>query len=221
MLDRYKPFAKKYFPRVYNKLLLARALYLLPKVGQMHDDGWFKSFASEQCINERGEPIPWYTYAAIDFLGERLNQSMEIFEYGCGNSTLWWSKRCKAVMACESDEGWYLGLNSRRPSNVTLMLRPGLEDGSYARSITEVGRKFDVVIVDGYDRNRCAEYAAEQLKEDGLIVWDDSERDRYKETLNRLAEKGFKQLKFIGLKALSSRKSETSILYRHNNCLGI
>ena len=51
--------------------------------------GFFKSVLRRASIDRRGLPIPWYTYPAIDFLVQIDFSDKTVFEYGCGNSTLW------------------------------------------------------------------------------------------------------------------------------------
>src|SRR5262245_48494149 len=69
-------------------------------------DGWNHSFRSAQAVDRQNNPIPWYTYAAIHFLEPRLQRQLRVFEYGCGNSTLWYSKRVSQVIAVEHDLQW-------------------------------------------------------------------------------------------------------------------
>ena len=42
-------------------------------------------------IDKNSNPLPWVTYGFIDFISERLNKSIDVFEYGSGNSTLWYA----------------------------------------------------------------------------------------------------------------------------------
>ena len=81
--------------------------------------------------------------------------------------------------------------------------------------------KYDVIVIDGRRRNRCCVSAVVHLTEQGIIIFDDSERDRYAEGINFLISKGFRQVPFVGMAALRLTKHETSIFYRDNNCLGL
>jgi hypothetical protein len=51
----------------------------------------------------KGEPIPWFSHPLIDFLKDRLSKDMTVFEYGCGNSTLWWADRVRSVTGVKND----------------------------------------------------------------------------------------------------------------------
>lgn len=45
--------------------------------------GWLSSILQEKVIDAEGDPIPWFTYPAIDLLNERVKSSFTVFEYGC------------------------------------------------------------------------------------------------------------------------------------------
>jgi hypothetical protein len=69
------------------------AIYSLYRTGPLKDDGWFRSCREQASVDANGNPIPWITYPAIEFLVKRINNQLSVFEYGCGNSTLWWASR--------------------------------------------------------------------------------------------------------------------------------
>jgi hypothetical protein len=54
-----------------------------------------------------------------------------------------------------------------------------------------------------------------------VIIWDNSERERYSEGIETLKSRGFRQLRFTGFSPIDFMESETSILYRDKNCFGI
>src|SRR3954447_6175598 len=72
--------------------------------------------------------IPWFSYAAIDFLENFLQPHMTVCEYGSGGSTLFFSRRVKSVVSIEDNRTWF-DLVSRRVKekgiqNVSLKLCP-------------------------------------------------------------------------------------------------
>jgi hypothetical protein len=148
---------------------------------------------------------------------------MEIFEFGAGNSTLWWAERTASVDSVESDQKWVWQLSHRVPANVDLRFAPLSVDGSYARSAVERGRRFDIVVIDGFDRNSCARRSLPALKEDGVFIWDNSDwRHVYGSGLSYLEAQGFKEIGFSGLGPLNGYGWTTSVLYRPGrNCLDI
>ncbi|MEO5647024.1 MAG: hypothetical protein ABIQ56_01610, partial [Chitinophagaceae bacterium] len=53
----------------------------------LKDYGWSKALETGKCIDKNGNPIPWFSYPAIDFLSQLNIFDKEVFEYGCGFST--------------------------------------------------------------------------------------------------------------------------------------
>jgi hypothetical protein len=78
-------------------------------------------------------------------------------------------------------------------------------------------------VVDGIEELRpaCADAALGALSDDGVIVWDNSDRKEFFVAKPDLESHGFKQLAWQGLGPTAITGWETSILYRDNNCLGI
>lgn len=103
--------------------------------------------------------------------------------------------------------------------NVELIFCELEYDGDYCRKILEMEDKFDTILVDGRDRVRCAQNAAKKIKESGIIIWDDTDRDEYQEGYNFLKKCGFKQLELSGVTYGIELKHFTSIFYRGDNLL--
>ena len=207
-------------------------LYSLKVKGPLHDDGWFRSFEEHRPVDREGGPVPFMTYPAVEFLARRIRPEMTVFEYGCGASTLWWSRRVKQVHAAEHQRDWYERITAQAPPNVRIHYAPlhglgQLDDGggageeSYARLALEPGIPFSIVVIDGRLRVRCARHAVEALAPDGVIVWDNSDRVYYEPGYRFLEERGFRRLEFVGIPPGLNEKSETSVFYRPGNCLGI
>lgn len=58
--------------------------------------------------NDQGKNVwPWLTYPAISWLNKYINKEMKVFEFGSGNSTLFFSNRAASVISVEHDEKWY------------------------------------------------------------------------------------------------------------------
>lgn len=182
--------------------------------------GWAASAESRRPIGPDGEPLPWYTYPAIYFLTRRIKREMRVFEYGSGNSTLWWASRVVAVTSCEHHEGWFAEMSPKVPANVSYMQR-NLENGQYANALLEKSDLFDIIVIDGRDRVACASAALQRLTDDGVIVWDNSNRGRYRPAYVELDRHGFRRLPFKGHGPISKQEWETSIFYRPANCLGL
>lgn len=197
------------------------SIYSLSKTGPLKEDGWFRSFREKSSVDADGNPIPWLTYPATEFLKKRIHPDMSLFEFGCGFSTLWWAKRVKEVVTVEHVESWYNQIGKRVPENVKLFHIKLDHNGTYANKIKEFHNRFDIVVLDGHDRINCAINSLTALKEDGILIWDNSDRIEYESGYNFLCKNGFRKIEFVGLVPIINFKSETAIFYRPNNCLGI
>lgn len=94
-------------------------------------------------------------------------------------------------------------------------------NGNYSKFSSNLNKKFDVIIVDGRDRVNCVKNAIKNLKESGVIVLDDSERESYKEGIDFILSHGFKKIDFCGISPGLFYKKNTTIFYKTVNCLEI
>jgi hypothetical protein len=197
------------------------SLYVLRTNSPLREDGWFRSFKEKASVGLHGEPIPWFTYPAFDFIKKNLPENISVFEYGCGAGTLWWSTCAKEVVACEHNLDWYKKVSSESPGNVKIHHVDLEYGGEYSKVITKYQDKFDLVIIDGRDRANCAKNCLPSLTEKGVIIFDDSDRKQYQDGYDFLTAHGFKRVEFIGMGPGLTFKFETSIFYRSNNIFGI
>jgi len=214
----------KRIKKILNVVLqpkLLKQLMSMGTSGYLYEIGWIESFKRGIPVDKDGDPLPWVTYSFIDFISERLNKNMDIFEYGSGNSTLWYAKRVNSVISIEHDKKWFEKLKNNIPKNVTINYKKLIYGGEYAKFPKILERKFDIVIVDGRDRVNCIKYSLDVLKSKGVIVLDDSERVIYKDGIRFLIEKDFKRLDFWGISPGLFYKKCTTIFYKSDNCLGI
>jgi hypothetical protein len=116
-------------------------------------------------------PIPWFTYPAIEYISQLDLSQKKIFEWGSGNSSLFFSKKCKNIISIESDKGWYNIVKEKLSENQELLF---CEKEKLAGAI-DVYDKFDVIIVDSYRRYDCTVNAVKHLAEGGLIILDNSD----------------------------------------------
>lgn len=187
----------------------------------LKDDGWFVSYRTKQSVDKNSQPIPWLTYPFIKFIETRLTKDMNVFEYGCGNSTIWYAQRINNITAVEHHEGWFNQISSAMPNNARIMLK-SLEDAdNYQKSVAEPGSKHHVIIVDGRKRNECIKASVDYLTDNGVVILDNSERDNYTEGKTFLKENGFKEIAFWGIAPSAAHNTCTSVFYRENNCFDI
>lgn len=158
------------------------------------------SIKSKLPFTQNKNPLPWYTYPAIEYLDQFDLSKSIIFEYGSGNSSKFWSTRSQSVISIESNLSWYEKGNRELSANQTLLLR--IEKDEYVNAINENENQFDVIIIDGIYRYNCTINAIMKLKEGGLIILDNS--DWYPNTTSFLRDTGFTQIDFIGCGPINS-----------------
>ncbi len=185
------------------------------------DLGWFRSLREGKPVDRRGRPLPWISYASLHFLEERVQPDMRVFEYGSGNGTRWWARHAREVVAVEHDRDWYEQVSRRLPKNATVIHQALKPAGAYAETILGQPGKFQIVVVDGRDRSNCALTAIPKLSADGVIIWDNAERPRYRAGQRALMRKGFRRIDFTSLLPVDPREDTTTVFYRSRNCFGI
>jgi precorrin-6B methylase 2 len=141
-----------------------------------------------------------------------------VFEFGGGNSTLWWASKAKQVISIESDRGWYDQIKQQMPDNVQLNLE--VDEQKYADFINQYpDQYFDVIIVDGINRNSCLENSLNKLKNNGLLIFDNTDRYDYDLSLKLLLSQGYKRIDFYGLIPSYTYKNCTSLFFKSTEIL--
>ncbi|RNL56870.1 class I SAM-dependent methyltransferase [Pedobacter jejuensis] len=198
-----------------------KALLSYGHKGYLNSIGWFTAFDKKQAVDGKGNALPWVTYSFIDFINFRIEKTHHIFEYGSGNSTLFYAERAGTVTAVEHDKGWFDKVKNSSPANAEMIFCHLERDGEYAKKATLLNKKFDIIIVDGRDRVNCCKYSVDALSANGVMVLDDSERRTYHQARIFLQEKGFKEISFSGISPGLFYEKATSVFYKADNCLGI
>ena len=126
--------------------------------------------------------LPWLPFRLIDELEAIVGSGTRVFEYGGGGSTLWFLDRGAALVTVEHDERWAAVLERSVNSGDWTLLRPAIADGyaEYAGAISSFPDGwFDVVVIDGRARARCAVRAMPKVKPAGLLLIDDINRKKH------------------------------------------
>lgn len=171
--------------------------------------GYQKTFALKQCIDKNNQPIPWYTYPALDYLRQLDMRDKVVFEFGSGNSTLFWASVAHKVIAVESDNAWYGLIKLKLPSNCELIFESDLT--KYVNAIEIPSCKFDIIIVDGEERFLAAQKAPGYLKKGGLIILDNA--DWYPESAAFLRKQGFIEVDMTGFGPINDYTWTTSFFF--------
>ncbi len=161
---------------------------------------------------------PWYMPKAHRFLENKLTGIHRVFEYGSGDSSIWFAERVKEYIAVEHDQKWHTKVTAKlKDGNLTnarihlipadsnsenfnwqkdwpyfniLKHRPdGFEYRPYMAAIDKYpDNYFDCIIIDGRARVACLLHARSKLSENGLIIFDDSARYYYQEAFTLMAD---------------------------------
>lgn len=177
----------------------------------MRKFGFEKTFNSKTSVDADGNPIPWYSYPAIEFLRTVDFSDCSVFEYGSGNSTLYWEKHAEKVTAVEHDAKWYEFFSHNFSERINAELRENKID-----YVSALSGMYDVIVIDGPWRDLCAERAVKHINGDGIIILDDSQRgqasDEYKRALKTLQQdERFLQLDFYGFTPITPYTKVTTL----------
>lgn len=192
---------------------------------------WFRSlFAIYDIEDMAALDLPWWTFDAIDEADRFLKSrpSPRVFEYGSGASTIWLARRAASVTSIEHDKPWHAVVSKRLAThaNATLNLieadadpvpgylseKPGWQGRSFQRYASAIDAEqghFDVIVVDGRARGACLRHAIKKLAPDGMILFDNSARGRYR---SAIAASGLKARTYRGLTACLPYPDETTLL---------
>ncbi len=149
---------------------------------------------------------PWLSPVAIDFFDKFLDSDMIGLEYGSGYSTQFYAERVNKIVAVEHHKEWYQKIKSQlseiglknveyrhipkgqkrklKTSELFPQLPASFELSSHYLKYFEYIKQypnnyFDFIIIDGRARVESGLNAMPKLKSSGLLVLDNSERERY------------------------------------------
>jgi hypothetical protein len=123
--------------------------------------------------------LPWITDGATNFLdgyiADNLKKSTKVFEFGLGNSTLYFLSRGCHVTGVEHDEHWFnmIASASKVFEYEKIQLSLGMRPYTEAYS----SNQYDVISIDGRDRVLCLKRVLQLgLLDSSIIVLDNTER---------------------------------------------
>lgn len=174
-----------------------------------------KSIDEKICADKDGNPLPWFTYPAIEYLGQFDYSDKSILEFGCGYSSLFWARKAKFVLALETDAKWYQKWNKEfREDNLQIVYCE-----NYMDAVNDT-QTFDVIVIDGKNRQSCVDYAIRQLNDGGIIILDDSDRvnssENYQQIIEKLKQENLLQVDFFGCCPMNNFTKTTSVFFRRN-----
>lgn len=183
--------------------------------------------------------VPWWTYRAIDVVDAWLTgrpRPIRVFEYGSGASTIWLADRADEVISVEHHLGFSQVIGpalAEHPQVAFRVIEPapagnpeigsqkpghqGMDFTSYVHAIDATDGLFDVIVIDGRAREACLTVATPRLKADGLIVFDNSHRARYRRAIQR---SGLIERRLPGLTPTLPYPDQTSLLFPRDSPAG-
>ena len=179
--------------------------------------GWNETRQSKKAVL-REKPIPWWTYASIQLVDQIISTNSRILAIGGGNSSLYWMDRGNRLVTLETNAEWIDALTNDPRFNVEKHQIIHIDNEDLSSISNQLGNLvFDVVINDGSgDRASIGEYLATKVSENGILIWDNSEREPESKTIEYLKLKGWNALEFYGLGPINAYALKTTILYRTN-----
>ncbi len=183
---------------------------------EKYKPSWIRSFLEGFSQDDDGNPVPWMSYPAIEFLQNTVQKNHQIFEFGCGASTLFFADKVQKVIGLETSEKW-LGIIAEKlqetaKTNVEInLMADGLNNSDYENFPKNYGQKFDLIIIDSLKRFECAKNSITALKPGGTIILDDSERKNYKKIFEFFAANNFTKQDFIGIAPGQLRVKNTTL----------
>ena len=187
----------------------------------------YRAFSIEEKLNLR---VPYTNLQLINFFKDfsNENKNMTIFEYGSGSSTLFFEDYFTNIYSVEHDESWFKVIskhikkakvffvppvNSNNPTTKSMKIGyKNLDFTDYVNFIDKIGLTFDIIFIDGRARQECLKIAKNYLKPNGIIVLDDSNRNRYKKAISVIFPNN-KILVFRGFGTYIPLLHQASIIY--------
>jgi len=129
-----------------------------------------------------GVIYPWFNPPSLKFLEGIVQKDWEVFEWGSGAGTYWFSLHTKNIISVEHHKSWADWIvrwaKERGIQNININLVPLEKDDrkTYPHFILTLKKFFDLIIIDGRERVECSKYAKRWIKDLGWIILDNSDR---------------------------------------------
>ena len=164
--------------------------------------GFLESSKKNIPVNDKNEIMPMYTYPCYEWLNSIDWNGSKVFEYGTGYSTIWWQNKNVDYHAVEDNKQWHDMIEDK----TNIEYKPGHH--KYIESIYKYDFKFDVIVIDGVVRFDCIKPALEKIKDDGIIIFDNT--DWHKDSKEELDKSDLIPIHFHGFKPLHVDSETTS-----------
>ena len=112
-------------------------------------------------MDPNGLLMPWYTSGALEVITGIDWHGKHVFEYGSGNSTIWYRSKGAVVFGVDHDKEWEIPGIRIEPERLP-----------YINRIHWHQHGFDLIAIDGLFRDECLEHALQKINQGGIIVID-------------------------------------------------
>lgn len=169
------------------------------------------SLRSDFPVRIDGQPIPWFSYPAIDYLDTLDLSSASVFEFGSGGSTIYFENRCKQVTSIESNPAYLQTIKKKSTGKTFFKCRE--TKTSFAEAIFEEDAQYDVIIIDSIPdfRQACVRGSMDRVADGGIIILDDAAM--YPKAYKMLLDIDHSPIDFIGLAPLEDVVQTTSLFF--------
>lgn len=149
-----------------------------------------------------GDIMPLYTYPCYEWINSIDWSGADVFEFGCGYSSLFWKSKKVNLHGVDDNSFWIERVNVKEE----VIHETDLKE--YPKVINQHDKLFDVVIIDGVARFDCVEPALAKVKDDGMIILDNS--DWHRNTKELLDKSDLIPIHFHGFKPIHVDSETTS-----------
>lgn len=111
--------------------------------------------------------FPWYTKPFLEKLTSFDLSNWKVFEYGSGDSTIWWRKNCREIISVDTNTEW-------AQKSGSLFCNEKESFINFPKQFIN-NEKFDCIIIDSEPvewRDECIPVALECLKDGGFLIID-------------------------------------------------
>ena len=172
-----------------------------------NDYGFLESSRSDVPVNNKNQIMPMYTYPCYEWLDSIDWTGSKVFEFGTGYSTVWWQNKKVDYYGVEDDGEWYQR-NIKLKKGKQLKVKYEIDLKKYMKTIYDYDFKFDVIVIDGQVRFDCIKPALEKIKDNGMIIFDNS--DWHKSCKEELDKTDLIPIHFHGFKPIHVDSETTS-----------
>ena len=113
--------------------------------------------------------LPWYTLPCLEWLKKQHVYDWNVFEFGCGYSSIWWRANAHSVTSIDANLLWAKAMNA-------VWLGDKKE---YVTFIEQIKFQYDCIVIDGDWREECVSFAISALKKGGYLIIDNWESENF------------------------------------------